>query len=178
MKRKWWDNESRAKFRRVFGVAKPLTSPNSRRIHSPLLPPHIAPSKATLACKPIAFIENKNPQTHPEASLLVPTELGKGVESLLEQDSKPNHLVVPFTPICVNPSYWQQVGAKASGFKVSLTVSNSFLPPPCRPLLLHTWCCVATPLGAVPSSLLHQPHDHSLVSLPPPLSLNLFGGHW
>jgi hypothetical protein len=84
------------------------------------LPPHIAPSKATLARKPIAFIENKNPQTHPEASLLVPTELGKGVESLLEQDSKPNHLVVPFTSICVNPSYWQQDGAKASGFKVSL----------------------------------------------------------
>ncbi len=27
-----------------------------------------------------------------EASLLVPTELGKGVESLLEQDSKPNRL--------------------------------------------------------------------------------------
>jgi hypothetical protein len=47
-------------------------------------------------------------------------ELGKGVESLLEQDSKPNRLVVPFTPICVNPSYWQQDGAKASGFKVSL----------------------------------------------------------
>jgi hypothetical protein len=55
-----------------------------------------------------------------EASLLVPTELGKGVESLLEQDSKPNHLVVPFTPVFVNPSYWQQDGAKASGFKVSL----------------------------------------------------------
>ncbi len=55
-----------------------------------------------------------------EASLLVPTELGKGDESLLEQDSKPNPLVVPFTPICVNPSYWQQDGAKASCFKVSL----------------------------------------------------------
>ena len=55
-----------------------------------------------------------------EASLLVPMELGNGVESLLEQDSKPNRLVVPFTPICVNPSYWQQDGAKASGFKVSL----------------------------------------------------------
>jgi hypothetical protein len=42
-----------------------------------------------------------------EASLLVPTELGKGVESLLEQDSKPNSQVVLFTSICVNPSYWQ-----------------------------------------------------------------------
>jgi hypothetical protein len=46
----------------VFGVAKPSTSPDSRRIHSPSLPPHIAPSKAALARKPIAFIENKNPQ--------------------------------------------------------------------------------------------------------------------
>ncbi len=46
--------------------------------------------------------------------------LHQGVESLLEQDSKPNRLVVPFTPISVNPSYWQQDGAKASGFKVSL----------------------------------------------------------
>ncbi len=34
------------------------------------------------AAPPVAnsFIENINPQTHPEASLLVPTELGKGVE--------------------------------------------------------------------------------------------------
>ncbi len=55
-----------------------------------------------------------------EASLLVPTELGKGVESLLEQDSKPNRQVVPFTPICVNSSYWQQDGAEASGFKAPL----------------------------------------------------------
>ncbi len=35
-----------------------------------------------------------------EASLLVPTELGKGVESLLEQDSKPNCQVVPFSSLC------------------------------------------------------------------------------
>ncbi len=37
------------------------------------------PSKAA---PPVAnsFIENKNPQTHPEAFFLVPTELGKGVE--------------------------------------------------------------------------------------------------
>jgi hypothetical protein len=59
-----------------------------------------------------------------EASHLVPTELGKGVESLLEQDSEPNHLVVPFTPICVNPSYWQQGGAKASGFKEAIARSE------------------------------------------------------
>ena len=57
-----------------------------------------------------------------EASFLVPTELGKGVESLLDQDSKPNRQVVPFTPICVNSSYWQQDGAKASGFKVSFVI--------------------------------------------------------
>ena len=51
----------------------------------------------SIAALPVAnsFIENKNPQTHPEASLLVPTELGKGVESLLEQDSKPNHSFTP-----------------------------------------------------------------------------------
>jgi hypothetical protein len=55
-----------------------------------------------------------------DASLLVPTELGKGVESLLEQDSKPNRQVVPFTSICVNPSHWQQDGTEASGFKVPL----------------------------------------------------------
>ncbi len=55
-----------------------------------------------------------------EASLLVPTELGKGVESLLEQKSKPNRQVVPFTSICVNPSYWQQNGAEVSGFNVPL----------------------------------------------------------
>ena len=55
-----------------------------------------------------------------EASLLVPTELGKGVESLLEQDSKPNRQVVPFTPICVNSSYWHQDGAEASCFEVPL----------------------------------------------------------
>ncbi len=53
-----------------------------------------------------------------EASLLVPMELGKGVESLLEQDSKTKHQVVLSTSICVNPSYWQQDGAEASGFKV------------------------------------------------------------
>jgi hypothetical protein len=55
-----------------------------------------------------------------EAFLLVPMELGKGVESLLEQDSKPNRQVVPFTSICVNPSYWQQDSAEASCFKVPL----------------------------------------------------------
>jgi hypothetical protein len=51
---------------------------------------------------PIAnsFIENKNPQTLPEASLLVPTELGEGIGSLLEQDSKPNRQVVLFTSLC------------------------------------------------------------------------------
>jgi hypothetical protein len=52
-----------------------------------------------------------------EASLSVPTELGKGVESLLEQDSKPNHL---FTLFFVNNPYWLQDGAEASGFKVLL----------------------------------------------------------
>ncbi len=107
-------------FCREIGVAKPLTPPDSRRIHSPSFPPHTALLQAALARKPIAFIETKNPQTHPEASLLVPTELGKGVEPLLEQDSKPNRQVVPFTSICVNPSYWQQDGAEASGFKVAL----------------------------------------------------------
>ncbi len=35
-----------------------------------------------------------------EASLLVPTELGEGVGSLLEQDSKPKCQVVPFTSLC------------------------------------------------------------------------------
>ena len=50
----------------------------------------------------------------------MPTELDKGVESLLEQDSKPNRQVIPFTSICVNPSYWQQDGVEASGFKVPL----------------------------------------------------------
>ena len=80
--------------------------------------------QAALARKPIAFIETKNPQTHPEASLLVPTELGKGVESLLEQDSKPNCQVVPSTSICVNPSYWQQDGVEASGFKAPLRLLN------------------------------------------------------
>jgi hypothetical protein len=68
----------------------------------------------------IASIEAKNPQTHPEASLLVPMELDKRVESLFEQDSKPNHQVVPFTSICVNPFYWQQDGTEAFGFKVPL----------------------------------------------------------
>jgi hypothetical protein len=48
----------------------------------------------------ISFIEYKKPQTHLEASLLVPTEVGKGVESLLEQDSKPNCQVIPFTSLC------------------------------------------------------------------------------
>jgi hypothetical protein len=47
-----------------------------------------------------SFIENKIPKLTLEASLLVPTELGEGVESLLEQDSKPNSQVVPFTPLC------------------------------------------------------------------------------
>ncbi len=53
-------------------------------------------------CLPVAngFIENKNSQNHPEASLLVPTELGKGVGSLLEQDSKPNCQVLLFTSLC------------------------------------------------------------------------------
>ena len=60
-----------------------------------------------------------------EASLLVPTELGKGVESLLEQDSKPNRQVVPFTLFCINPSYWQEDGAEASGFKVLLGTDSS-----------------------------------------------------
>ena len=47
----------------------------------------------------VAFHRNKKPQTHPEASLLVPTELGRGVfESLLEHDSKAQ------LPLClVNP---------------------------------------------------------------------------
>ena len=123
MKRKWRDDESRANFRRGEEIRRsggPSTPPDSRRIHSPSFPPHTASPQAALARKPIAFIETKNPQTHPEASLLVPTELGKGVESLLEQDSKPNRQVVPFTPICVNSSYWQQDGAEASGFKVPL----------------------------------------------------------
>jgi hypothetical protein len=31
----------------------------------------------------------------------VPTELGKGVGSLLEQDFKPNRQAVPFTSLCV-----------------------------------------------------------------------------
>ena len=53
---------------------------------------------------------------------MVPTELGKGVESLLEQDSKPNHQVVPFTSICVNPSYWQQ-----DWFQSSFVVFKLFL---------------------------------------------------
>jgi hypothetical protein len=52
----------------------------------------------------------------------VPTEFGKGVESLLEQDSKPNHQVVPFTSICVNPSYWQQ-----DWFQSSFVVFKLFL---------------------------------------------------
>ena len=41
------------------------------------------------AIRLVAFHRNKNPQNHPEASLLVPTELGRGgLESLLEHDSK------------------------------------------------------------------------------------------
>jgi hypothetical protein len=108
-------------FRQEIGVAKPLTPPDSRQIHLPSFPPHTALLQAALVRKPIAFIETKKSQTHPEASHLVPMELGKGVESLLEQDSKPNHQVVPFTSFCVNPSYWQQDGAEASGFKVPLT---------------------------------------------------------
>ncbi len=42
-----------------------------------------------------SFCINKNPQTHPEASLLVLTESGRGdFESLLEHIPKPNHLCV------------------------------------------------------------------------------------
>jgi hypothetical protein len=59
------------------------------------------PSKAAL---PIAnsFIENKNFQTHPEASLLVPTELGKGVEIFIRtrfQTQPPVYFFVKTTPI-------------------------------------------------------------------------------
>ncbi len=78
VKRKWRDDESCANFRREEESGEPSTPPNSWRIHSPSFPPHTASPQAALARKPIAFIETKNPQTHPEASLLVPTELGKG----------------------------------------------------------------------------------------------------
>ncbi len=49
-------------------------------------PPH--PSSLKPKPSAVAFRRNKNPQTHPEASLLVPTESGRGgFESLLEHDS-------------------------------------------------------------------------------------------
>ena len=44
-----------------------------------------------------SFRRNKNPQTHPEASLLVPTESGRrDFESLLERDSKAQ------PPVCIH----------------------------------------------------------------------------
>jgi hypothetical protein len=50
-------------------------------------PPH--PRSLSKPSAAVAFHRNKNPQTHPEASLLVLTESGRrGFESLLEHDFK------------------------------------------------------------------------------------------
>jgi hypothetical protein len=57
-------------------------------------PPH--PCLLSKPSAAVDFHRNKNPQTHPEASLLVPTESGrKGFESLLEHDSKTQ------PPLCI-----------------------------------------------------------------------------
>ncbi len=55
-------------------------------LDNPIIRHFCRPSTRQKLPLPIAnsFIDNKNPQTHPEASLLVSTELGKGVGSLLE----------------------------------------------------------------------------------------------
>jgi hypothetical protein len=84
------DRRTKIQSRREIRVTKPFdNSRPSTGFHSPSFPLRNASSQTALARKPIVFTETKNPQTHPEASLLVPTELGEGVESLLEQDSKP-----------------------------------------------------------------------------------------
>ncbi len=69
------------------------TSPEQLSQLSSFLPHPRSSSKPSAA---VAFHRNKNPQTHPEASLLVPTESGRrGFESLLEHDSKTQ------LPLCV-----------------------------------------------------------------------------
>ena len=54
-----------------------------------LFPPHPLVAVKAEATRLVAFHGNTNPQTHPEASLLVLAELGRGgLISLLEHDSK------------------------------------------------------------------------------------------
>jgi hypothetical protein len=64
--------------RREIGVAKPSTPLDPRRIHSPSFPLHNASSQAALTRKSIAFIETKNPQTHPGSISLGANGVGQG----------------------------------------------------------------------------------------------------
>ena len=69
------------------------TSPEQLSQLSSFLPHPRSSSKPSAA---VAFHRNKNPKTHPEASLLVLTESDKGgFESLLEHDSKTQ------LPLCI-----------------------------------------------------------------------------
>ncbi len=85
------------------------------------------PHRRSPSHPPQLFRRNKNPQTHPEASLLVPTELGRrGFESLLEHDSKTQPPFVYMLGLTHSQlGGRRQDNANASGFKVSLMYKYS-----------------------------------------------------
>jgi hypothetical protein len=71
-------------------------------LNNPIIRHFCRPSTRQKPPLPIAnsFIQNSNPQTHPGIISIGANGVGQGGWILLEQDSKPNRQVLPFTSLC------------------------------------------------------------------------------